>query len=156
MFVSYGKNRNLGTQLWETPVGVVVRGMDTLLNLNHEYGDMPPWGKGPEQHKIRSGGLEYIEKNFPHLDKFLTCHVIHHEESKSEEEVMNENDGNDDMIELNSIKVTPVKTQKSLRSAGLPTTMSGYEAPILGVVAFVLLVLICMSKRRMGNHSKSL
>ena len=154
--MSYGKNRNLGTQLWETPVGAVVRGMDTLLNLNHEYGDMPPWGKGPEQHKIHSGGLEYMEKNFPHLDKFLTCHVIHDEESEEEKEIMNENDGNDDMIDLASIKVTSKKVNKSLRSAEFHTSMSGYEAPILGVVAFVLVILIYVSKRRMRNHNKSL
>ena len=69
LFISYGSSGSLGTELWESPVGYVSSGMDTIRNLNHDYGDMPPWGHGPEQHKIREGGRSYVEENFPALDK---------------------------------------------------------------------------------------
>lgn len=154
MFVSYGENENLGTQPWETPVGVVVRGMDTLLNLNHEYGDMPPWGKGPVQHKIHDLGLKYMEEEFPHLDRFLTCHVVHEEEKNEANEINGEAD---DMIEVDSIKIAPKTEKTALRAANtLDSAMNGYEMPVLGAIAIMLLILICISKRKMGNHSKSL
>jgi peptidyl-prolyl cis-trans isomerase A (cyclophilin A) len=76
LFIAYGAIPSLGTQLWETPIGTVVEGIETIRNLNHEYGDMPPWGNGPEQHKIRQGGISYIEEKFPHLDQFIECKVV--------------------------------------------------------------------------------
>jgi hypothetical protein len=67
-----------GTQLWETPIGRVVDGFDTVVQKFYsEYGDMPPWGKGPEQPKIHGpDGFSYIQDNFPLLDHFLECHVV--------------------------------------------------------------------------------
>ena len=35
---------------------------------------MPPWGKGPVQQKIH-GHPEYINDNFPLIDKFVRCKV---------------------------------------------------------------------------------
>lgn len=69
---------SFGTQLWETPIGRVVEGFDTVVkNFYSEYGDMPPWGKGPEQPKIHGpNGFSYITENFPLLDHFLECHVV--------------------------------------------------------------------------------
>jgi len=58
---------------WETPIGSVIDGMDTLLSLYSGYGDTPPEGKGPEQWKIRRFGYEYVEKNYPQMDKILKC-----------------------------------------------------------------------------------
>ncbi len=140
----------MGTQLWETPVGVVVRGMDTLLSLNSEYGDMPPWGNGPEQWKINKYGLAYVNKEFPHLDKFLTCHVVHKEQENENQQV----DDTDDIVEN---VVVEAKTSKLLRATGEPqSTTSGLEVPILGMVAIIFIILICVSRRRMRDHSKSL
>ena len=68
-------NENFGTMDWETPVGYVFEGMDVVKRLNSSYGDMPPWGNGPEQHKISSLGRAYIEKEFPDLDEILRCSV---------------------------------------------------------------------------------
>ena len=73
LFISYGSSKSLGTQEWETPVGTVIEGMESIRNL-YSYGDMPPWGKGPVQGKIHSG-RSYIEENFPLIDKFLSCTV---------------------------------------------------------------------------------
>lgn len=76
LFISYtSTNEHFGTMLWETPVGSVVEGMDVVRNLNSSYGDMPPWGNGPEQPLIAAHGKAYIEENFPNLDKFLKCTV---------------------------------------------------------------------------------
>lgn len=73
MFISYGSAQSLGTQLWETPIGEVIEGMEAAEQF-YSYGDMPPWGKGPVQGKIYNGP-QYIENNFPLIDKFLECSV---------------------------------------------------------------------------------
>ena len=76
LFISYGKIKSLGTQLWETPVGEVIEGMENIESLYAEYGDMPPWGNGPEQHMIQqTDGLEYMEQHFGEMDRFTTCIV---------------------------------------------------------------------------------
>ena len=82
LFIAYEPRYSLGTQPWESPIGTVVEGMQTIRNLNHEYGDMPPWGHGPEQNKVRKGGEEYMLENFPHLDKFIHCDVFVEEEEE--------------------------------------------------------------------------
>lgn len=73
LFISYGSSPGLGTEVWETPIGKVIEGMDNVKNLYSGYGDMPPWGNGPEQWKISKRGEPYINKEFPKLDKFNTC-----------------------------------------------------------------------------------
>lgn len=60
---------------WETPVGYVIEGLDVVKRLYSSYGDMPPWGNGPEQHKISQFGRRYIEEQFPDLDEILSCKV---------------------------------------------------------------------------------
>jgi predicted RND superfamily exporter protein len=55
---------------------------------------MPPWGHGPEQEPIYDGP-DYITKNFPKLDKFITCtverrRVMPEEEDTDREEVKNQ------------------------------------------------------------------
>lgn len=47
--------------------------MENVANL-YSYGDMPPWGKGPVQGKIRQDP-NYIKDEFPLLDKFTECTV---------------------------------------------------------------------------------
>ena len=76
LFISYGHNPGLGKELWETPFGEVVEGMEHVEEL-YSYGDMPPWGKGPVQPKIRNDP-DYIKNDFPLLDKFLKCTVEIH------------------------------------------------------------------------------
>jgi len=73
LFISYGSAKSLGTQLWETPIGKVISGMNHAEEF-YSYGDMPPWGEGPVQGKIHSHP-EYIEEGFPLTDKFLQCTV---------------------------------------------------------------------------------
>ncbi len=68
-------NENFGTMLWETPVGSLVNNDDlkVVKKLNSDYGDSPPWGNGPEQHKINTMGRDYIKTEFPKLDEILRC-----------------------------------------------------------------------------------
>lgn len=40
MFFSYGSAASLGTQLWETPIGKVIEGMENAEQF-YSYGDMP-------------------------------------------------------------------------------------------------------------------
>ncbi len=37
---------------WETPFGRVTSGMENVKTFYKEYGDEPPWGKGPKQASI--------------------------------------------------------------------------------------------------------
>ena len=79
IFISQMKNGgSFGTQLWETPIGRIVEGFDTVVKEFYSgYGDMPPWGNGPIQQKIHGpNGHSYITENFPLLDHMLECHVI--------------------------------------------------------------------------------
>jgi cyclophilin family peptidyl-prolyl cis-trans isomerase len=73
LFISYGNAASLGTQVWETPIGKVIDGMDSVEEF-YSYGDMPPWGKGPIQGQIY-GHPNYIEQEFPLTDKFIHCTV---------------------------------------------------------------------------------
>ena len=49
-----------------------------MLIITHTqgYGDMPPFGKGPDQGKIQSLGNEYLRKNFPKIDYITECRVV--------------------------------------------------------------------------------
>lgn len=73
LFISYLPSKSLGTQPWETPLGIVEEGMDVADSF-YSYGDMPPWGKGPIQAKIHDGP-SYIQNEFPLTDSFKTCNV---------------------------------------------------------------------------------
>lgn len=73
IFIAYGPNKGLGRELWETPVGRVISGMEHAAKF-YSYGDMPPWGKGPVQNKIHQG-RHYIDTEFPLTDSFETCTV---------------------------------------------------------------------------------
>jgi hypothetical protein len=81
LFIALAPSESLGTQSWETPVGKVVQGIESIRNLYSGYGDMPPWGKGPQQGLITNKGRRYIEEEYPLLDRFLHCSVkrISHE-----------------------------------------------------------------------------
>lgn len=74
IFITLGKEvPSLGTQLWETPFGKIIFGMERVQKINFEYGDSPPWGKGPDQQKIWTGGYKYLEDNFPNLSYIQSC-----------------------------------------------------------------------------------
>lgn len=69
LFIAYGPIKSLGKELWETPIGTVVEGMETVRKFYSGYGE------GPKQPQINNRGEEYILENFPKLDKFIHCSV---------------------------------------------------------------------------------
>eukprot|EP01083_Nonionella_stella_P096769 272101_1 len=101
LFIAYGAIPSLGKMPWETPVGKILVGTRVIENLNGEYGDGAPNGNGPPQYKIRNGGMEYMNKNFPNLDSFITCSVDSDADDAAaaggaEEEEEEKADGDDD------------------------------------------------------------
>ena len=60
-----------------SPIGKVdLDGMRVVAQLNGEYGDGPPRGKGPEQAKILEFGNEYLTRWFPKLDQIVKATVV--------------------------------------------------------------------------------
>ncbi|MBM3116155.1 peptidylprolyl isomerase [Jeongeupia naejangsanensis] len=77
LFITLGeKVEHLGTQPWETPIGYVTPAsmQQTVSRFNMSYGDIPPWGKGPDVQKLQGpGAAEYLNQNFPALDYIQSC-----------------------------------------------------------------------------------
>ena len=75
---------------WETPFGFV--DPDDVRNVVgqwHAYGDMPPWGKGPDPHKIyaKDGYDEYLRNEFPDMDYIESCSIIGNNDAGDDEEL---------------------------------------------------------------------
>lgn len=89
--------------------------MQHVRNFYEGYGDMPPWGKGPEQGRIRKEGADYMESNFPLMDRFETCTVeIEYPNLLQHDERDLENDNNEKDVK-----------DKLLLLRGKPDTGSG-------------------------------
>lgn len=56
--------------------GQVIEGQHTLDSLYKEYGDIPPFGHGPDQQKIHNKGNGYVRENFPEVDFIQSCHIV--------------------------------------------------------------------------------
>lgn len=54
---------------WETPIGKVVKGFDTLSKLYRGYGEKP------DQNMIHEEGNDYVRQNFPLMDFINTCKI---------------------------------------------------------------------------------
>ncbi len=59
-----------------TPFGEVVQGMDNVMKINTEYGEMAPNGTGPNPAAIADIGNAYLEEHFPRLDYIKKATVI--------------------------------------------------------------------------------
>ncbi|GLS05153.1 hypothetical protein GCM10007860_23030 [Chitiniphilus shinanonensis] len=77
LFITLGdKVDSLGTQPWESPFGYVTdEAMQaTVARFNTRYGDIPPWGAGPDPQRIQAeGGAAYLKHDFPELDYITDC-----------------------------------------------------------------------------------
>ena len=74
IFITLGDHTGLGKADWERPFGYVTKEtMDIVDQFNAQYGDMPPWGNGPESGQIATQGNAYLKKNFPRLDYVQNC-----------------------------------------------------------------------------------
>jgi peptidyl-prolyl cis-trans isomerase A (cyclophilin A) len=76
LFIAFEHLDFLGNEPWETPFGVVVDGQSTLDELYKGYGDISPFGSGPDQQEIYAQGNQYIRDNFPLIDFINSCHVV--------------------------------------------------------------------------------
>jgi len=54
----------------------VIEGQNTLDNLYKGYGDIPPFGHGPDQQKLHRQGNNYIRTNFPQIDFINSCILL--------------------------------------------------------------------------------
>ncbi len=77
MFITLGENvESLGTMPWETPFGYITPEsmQQTVSRFNTSYGDIAPWGRGPDPQKITAiDGAMYLKMNFPALDYIQAC-----------------------------------------------------------------------------------
>ena len=74
-----GQLAYFGKNPWETPFAVADEASvrDVLPKLVNPYGDMPPWGKGPDPQKVyRRDGYEYLAREFPELAYYEFCRVV--------------------------------------------------------------------------------
>jgi len=76
LFISYEYLDFLGKEPWEIPFGRVVEGHDVVGSLYKGYGDIPPFGDGPDQQAIFSQGNGYVRRNFPHVDFIQHCKIL--------------------------------------------------------------------------------
>jgi len=75
-----------GENSWETPFAVL-QDLDVMTKIYSGYGDMPPWGEGPDSDKIyQADGYEYLASNFPKLTYIERCYIVG-EESTVEAEL---------------------------------------------------------------------
>ena len=79
LFIAFEDLDFLGKEPWETPFGIVTEGQSTLDALYKGYGDIPPFGHGPDQQKIHNRGNKYLHDQFPLVDYILSCNVIDEE-----------------------------------------------------------------------------
>jgi peptidyl-prolyl cis-trans isomerase A (cyclophilin A) len=59
-----------------TPFGEVIQGLDNLMHVYMEYGDIPPNGSGPNPAAIADIGNPYLEEHFPKLDYIKKAQII--------------------------------------------------------------------------------
>ena len=67
-----------GINQWETPFGYVdPKDVTNVVQEWYSYGDMPPWGKGPDPPLMKAkDGYEYLKRDFPDLSYINKCEII--------------------------------------------------------------------------------
>ena len=131
LFISYGQSKSLGTRNWETPLGMVIDGMEHIRNLHSNAGDKFPFAEGPVQGKTRSGP-SYIEDNFPLTDKFLKCKVRRMQDGKEEKGVSRDSIKNKHSleVELPTTEVQHTKTAVTLQANSQTFRLRGGETNV--------------------------
>lgn len=63
---------------WETPFGYVEQeDLRNVVDQWESYGDMPPWGTGPDpQHIYKKDGYEYLKREFPKMSYIHECRIV--------------------------------------------------------------------------------
>lgn len=159
IFIAYDGAGNLGQSPWETPFGEIVEGMDNVRKL-YSYGDLPPWGKGPEQGPIRNRGSRYIEENFPLLDKFDTCTVSKMDPSidggqkvaEAEDELTDDVDGGN--VDSNMSGKNTYPTGHAIRGSSIGTLPSTSLSFVKILALSLVLAIFVKYRRRKRVHSE--
>uniref|UniRef100_A0A6B2LG42 PPIase cyclophilin-type domain-containing protein n=1 Tax=Arcella intermedia TaxID=1963864 RepID=A0A6B2LG42_9EUKA len=90
LFVAYSDENGFGNTRWEVPFGVV-QDMDVFDQINDEYGDVPPYGQGPDQQQLYLRGNAYLTENFPKMDYISYCSIESEQNSfNTEISILNE------------------------------------------------------------------
>lgn len=77
VFFSYEANQGLAKDPFGTPFGrIAPNSLEVFEQLYNGYGDMPPWGTGPDPARIKAEGNDYLRQNFPELDYLQSCGVV--------------------------------------------------------------------------------
>ncbi len=59
-----------------TPFGEVIQGMENVMKIYTDYGEIAPSGAGPNPAAMADIGNPYLEEHFPRLDYVKTARVI--------------------------------------------------------------------------------
>lgn len=67
-----------GQNSWETPFGYVdMEDVEEVVGKWFAYGDMPPWGEGPDSQLIYlENGYDYLKEKFPNLSYLQSCKIV--------------------------------------------------------------------------------
>jgi len=76
LFINLGDNSASLDSQGFTPFGEVIQGMDNVLKINTEYGEMAPNGAGPNPAAISDIGNDYLEEHFPRLDYIRKARIV--------------------------------------------------------------------------------
>lgn len=89
---------SFGDNSWETPFGYLI--MSDVIDVAskwYSYGDMPPWGEGPDPRLIyEENGYNYLQKEFPELSFIEKCEITSFKFTPMEEYDYNDDEYDDD------------------------------------------------------------
>ena len=75
-----------GRNSWETPFATLHPDDLAVVAKWFSYGDMPPWGTGPDPQLIyKQNGYEYLAKQFPEMSYIRQCKILPQGESDDDE-----------------------------------------------------------------------
>jgi peptidyl-prolyl cis-trans isomerase A (cyclophilin A) len=75
VFINFADNGTLDASRF-APFGEVVQGMGVVDALYHGYGEGRPSGSGPDQGRVQEGGNQYLDGDFPLLDRILSAQLL--------------------------------------------------------------------------------
>ncbi len=76
LFINLGDNSAALDPQGFTPFGEVIQGMENVMKIYADYGEIAPGGTGPNPAAIADIGNPYLEEHFPKLDYVKTARVI--------------------------------------------------------------------------------
>jgi peptidyl-prolyl cis-trans isomerase A (cyclophilin A) len=75
LFINFADNANLDASRF-APFGEVVQGMGVVDSLYHGYGEGRPSGQGPDQARVQESGNQYLDAEFPQLDRIVSAQLL--------------------------------------------------------------------------------